>query len=261
MTEFSYGSFENRGMSARIEAIGGAGTALNDAPFGHLYNPASGAGSERRAAGFSYALPFGGPEFDSFTGSFQTGEIPFDKNACAALSWQHYGSAVYQETTLYASLSTKVAGTLRAGMSAGLLKRHAQGKEDHTAPGINLGLLASLSPSLDLGLSIFNLNRPATGSGSEKAPLRGSAGFAYRPSGTLALGATLEKQEENNIRLRAGSEFRVLRSLYLRAGFSTQPSTVTGGAGFAFGHIRGDLALVHHPELGTGSWYTIRVSF
>ncbi len=260
LTRILYGSFEKRGIDARAEAMGGAGTALYGS-FGHLYNPASIDGSGTHAAGFSYALPFGQRDFDSFTGSFESGNLPFDRNAGAALSWQHYGSPLYNETSLYASFATKVWGKLRGGISAGMLKRHAEGKEEQTVAALNLGLLAALSPSLNLGISVFNLNRPGTGSGNEKAPITGSAGIAYKPLDTVTLGACLEKQQENRISLKTGGEISVFGHLYLRAGFSTEPSTVSGGAGLAFGDFMGDVAFIRQPELGTGSICTIRVSF
>ena len=83
----------------------------------------------------------------------------------------------------------------------------------------------------------------------------------YKPGKDIVFSAVVEKHESYDARLRTGGEYTIFPFLSLRAGFSTAPSTFTGGAGIIAGRIRGDLAFVRHPELGTGSWYTMRVSF
>lgn len=260
-TGVSFGSFEHRSTDARVEAMGGAGTALSNPPFGPLYNPASGASGNTSSAGISYALPFGKSSFDIFHGSFQTATLPFDKNGSIGISWQHYGSSRYNETCTYAFYSTIIAEKIRAGISAGILQKDSALQGSSSAPGINLGVLASLSPSLNVGASVFNLNRVETGPEKEKAPLTTFAGMMYKPGKNIVFSAAVEKHESYDARLRTGGEYTIFSFLSLRAGFSTAPSTFTGGAGIIAGRIRGDLAFVRHPELGTGSWYTMRISF
>ena len=254
-----YGSFEHHGPDARIEAMGGAGVALENHAFGPFYNPASATADDVRAIGISYALPFGESSFDSFYGTVQTSAVPFDRNGSAGFSWQHYGSSLYSETRTYATYSTSVAGPVRAGMSAGLLERNSGKNGSGSVPGINLGLFAALSPYLNLGASAFNINRPEIG--KENVPSTTFAGLAYKPAGNIVLNAVLEKQEKKEARLLTGGEVRVLKFLNLRAGFATAPSTFSGGAGFILDNVQGDIGIVRHPELGTGSWYTMRVSF
>lgn len=255
------GSFEHRGPDARIEAMGGAGVALENAPFGTFYNPASKVIGNDRSAGISYALPFGRSSLDSFYGTLQIGTLPFDRNGSAGISWQHYGSSLYSETSTFATYSTKVAGAVRAGISAGLLERDSSEKGSESALGVNLGVLAAISPYLNLGISIFNLNRPETGNGKENAPSTTFAGISYKPANSILVNAAMEKQEKKDARIRTGGEVRVLPFLNLRAGFATGPSTFSGGAGFIFDNIRGDIGFVRHPDLGTGSWYTMRIAF
>ena len=255
------GSFEHHSPDARVEAMGGAGVALENSPFGIFYNPASRAAEKNRSAGISYALPFGQSSFDSFYGTLQTNALSFDRNGCAGISWLNYGSSLYNETFTFLTYATKVAGPLRAGISAGILDRDTAEKGSESTLGVNLGVLTSLSSSVNLGASIFNLNRPETGKNGENAPSTSFAGLAYKPSTDIVLNAVIEKREKKDARLRAGGEVRVFSFLNLRAGFTTGPSTFSGGAGFIFESLQGDIALVHHPELGTGSWYTMRIAF
>ena len=260
-TSSAFGSFEHRGPDARVEGMGGVGVALDNPPFGSFYNPASDAPGNVRAIGISYALPFGNSSLDSFYGTLQTGSLPFDRNGSAGISWQHYGSSLYSETCTYATYSTKVAGPVRAGISGGFLEKDSSEKGSESTLGINLGVLAAVSPYLNIGASIFNLNRPETGKKQENAPSTTFAGMAYKPADNIVVSTVIEKQEKQDARLRTGGEVRVLNFLNLRAGFATNPSTFTGGAGFIFGNFRGDIGLVRHPELGTGSWYTMRALF
>ena len=255
------GSFEHRGPDARVEAMGGAGVALANNPFGLFYNPASGNFGNDLSAGISYAVPFGNNALDSFYGVIDTGRLPFDRNGSAAISCQYYGSSLYRETSTFFTYSTKLAGPVHTGISAGLLERDAGDTGSESALGINLGALAFLSPDLNLGVAFLNVNRPDTGDGGEKAPFTTLAGTSYRPVDAIVLAAGVEKQEDKEIRLRSGGEVRVISSLTLRAGFTTAPSTFSGGAGFTFKNFQADFSLVRHPELGTGSWYTVRASF
>ncbi len=255
----AYGSFEHHGPDARIESMGGAGVALETPAFGPFYNPAAGAADDIRSIGVSYALPFGKSPFDSFYASLQTSDLPFDKNGSAGISWQHYGTSLYSETRAYVTYSTSVAGPVRAGISAGLLQRDTEENGSDSVPGINLGILASITRSLNLGASLFNMNRPKTG--NETVPSTTFAGITYLPAENIAINAVLEKEENKEARFRTGGEARVLKFLNLRAGFATAPSTFSGGAGFIFNNVQGDIGIVRHPELGTGSWYTMRITF
>lgn len=257
----AFGSFEHRGPDARIEAMGGAGAALENPPFGPFYNPAAGNRSNGSSAGISYALPFGESSFDSFYGILQTGTLPFDRNGSASISWQHYGSSLYSESCTYATYSTKITGAVRAGASVGLLQRDSPGRGTESAIGINLGVLTTFSPLVKLGASVFNLNKPESGRGNENAPMTAFAGASYKPAGNIIVSAAMEKPEKKETRLLTGGEVRILKFLSLRAGFATGPSTFSGGVGIMFKNVQGDISLVRHPELGTGSWYTMRVAF
>ena len=256
-----FASFEHRGQDAKIEAMGGAGVALKNSPFGIFYNPASGVTEDNWSAGFSYAVPFGESSLDSFHGALQASNLPFDRNGSAGISWQHYGASFYSETCTYVTYATKVAGPVRTGISAGLLERDTDEYGSDSALGINVGALATLSPYLSFGVAVFSVNRPRIGNSGEKIPSITFAGASYRPGNNVLLAAAVEKQEERNARIRSGGEVQVLSFLSLRAGFSTEPSTFSGGAGLTFRNIQGDFSFVRHPELGTGSWYTMRVSF
>ncbi len=241
--------------------MGGAGIALENPPFAMLHNPASGGNGEGWSAGISYAVPFGESSLDSFHGVVYTSDLPFDRDGSAGISWQHYGSSFYRETATYLTYATTIAGPVRAGVSAGLLERDTAIVGPDSALGINVGALAVLSSSLNFGIAAFNMNRPDIGGSGEKAPAISFAGASYRPADNVILTVMVENREDTDARLRSGGEAWVLSFLALRAGFTTGPSTFSGGAGFIFKKIQGDLSVVRHPELGTGTWYTMRVSF
>ncbi|MCW8796539.1 MAG: hypothetical protein OQK67_05695 [Chlorobium sp.] len=255
------GSFEHSGPDARVEAMGGAGCALENHPFSTFYNPASRGGVDARSAGISYTRPFGNSTLDSFYASVSTSDLPFDRNGNAGISYHYFGSSLYRETSTFFTYSTRVAGPVRAGISAGLLERDSGENNPVSALGINLGAIAALSPSLDAGIAFFNVNRPDMGDGEEKAPLTSFIGASYRPAEDIVLSAAAEKQENRSFRLRSGGEVRVASFLFLRAGFTTDPSTFSGGAGFRYNAFQGDISLKRHPELGTGTWYTMKAFF
>lgn len=256
----TYASFGFRGADARIEAMGGAGVAVNGTPFGIFYNPAAGGGEKRGAAGLAYSVPFGETSLETFHAAVMKNHLPFDSEACAALSYQRHGYDPYRETSVHAMYSTTVTGPLRAGIAAGLLERDA-GAASSSTFGLDLGFLAAISESFSLGGAVFNLNSPEIGESGESVPATAFAGLAYRPAGGALLSAAVESRKNSSARLHSGGEVRLLPYLALRAGFTTNPGTVTGGLGFTAGDLAGDIAVVRHPDLGTGAWYAMSVSF
>ncbi|ASQ91156.1 hypothetical protein CHL67_09725 [Prosthecochloris sp. GSB1] len=253
-------SFSFRGADARIEAMGGAGVALNGAPFGIVYNPAAGGGGKRGAAGIAYSVPFGEASLETFHAAIVKNHLPFDRDACAALSYQRHGYEPYRETAVRASYSKAVTGPLRAGVTAGLLERDA-GKTSSSAFGLDLGFLAVISDSFSIGGAAFNLNSPEIGESGETVTAITFAGAAYRPADGVLLTAAVENRENSDARLHSGGEVLLLRDVALRAGFTTNPETVTGGVGFTTGDLTGDIAVVRHPDLGAGAWYAMSVTF
>ncbi len=260
-SEKASGSFAFNKPDARVQAMGGAGVALENPPFGVLNNPASGVTGETWFAGVSYAIPFHEESFDSFHGILYKSGLPFDRDGNAGISWQRYGSSSYRETSTQISYSTKIAGSFRAGISAGILELHTDSNGSDSSVGISIGALAPVSPFVNLGFALLNVNRPKTGNGNETVPSKIVAGASYRPEKSVLLTAEMEKMESRTPRIRAGGEVKILPFMALRAGVTTEPSTFSGGTGFIFGNIQGDFSLVRHPELGTGTWYTIRAMF
>ncbi len=253
-------SFRQRGPDARIEAMGGAGVALEIPAFGICYNPASGGASEGGAA-VSYSIPFGDASLKTLHAAISENNLPFDRKGGASLSYRRYGSDAYRETSVYAGYSTTIAGRLRAGIAAGILDRDSGNGGSSSALGLDIGLLAGISDSFTLGASVRNLNRPKIGDSRETVPAAVFAGAAYRPADDVLLTVAVENGERSDTRIRSGGEVRVLRFLRLRAGFSTHPRIITGGAGFTYRTVEGDVAVVRHPDLGTGAWYTARIPF
>ena len=253
-------SFRHRGPDARIEALGGAGVALEVPAFGICYNPASG-GVTGGGAAISYSIPFGDASLKTLHAAIAENDLPFDRNGGASLSYRRYGSDAYRETSVHAGYSTTIAGRLRAGIAAGILERDSEHGSSSSALGLDIGFLAGISDSFSLGASARNLNRPKIGDSGETVSAAVVAGAAYRPADEVLLTVTVENGERSDTKIRSGGEVRVLSFLRLRAGFSTHPRTVTGGVGFTYRAVEGNVAVVRHPDLGTGAWYTARILF
>ena len=192
-------SFRQRGPDARIEAMGGAGVALETSAFGICYNPASG-GADGGSAAISYSIPFGDTSLKTLHAAIAENDLPIDRKGGVSLSYRRYGSDAYRETSVHAGYSTTITGRLRAGIAAGILERDSEHGSSSSAPGLDIGLLAGISDSFSLGASARNLNRPKIGDSGETVPAAVVAGAAYRPADEVLLTVAVENRERSDTR-------------------------------------------------------------
>ena len=86
--------------------------------------------------------------------------------------------------------------------------------------------------------------------GSSDIPQVLAAGVSFRASDEIALVADVSKDLHFPANAGLGVEYAIFGSLHLRAGISSSPSTMNGGAGLVTEILRVDYAAHIHPVLG-----------
>jgi hypothetical protein len=198
--------------------------------------------------------PYG---FSELTVSSLALAVPFGPGG-AAFACRKYGADAYRKITLSGALAWNVDGVgVGIGLSCCRVSISAYG--DAAALGLHAGLWAPLLPDLLAGISLRNLNSPASGTQAQLLPQRFSAGLAWIAVPELVLTLEADKLAGFDPAICAGCEFTPVRALSIRLGVDEGVSVVSAGVGIAAGRVRCDYALLFHPDLGWSQEFSAAV--
>jgi hypothetical protein len=233
---------------ARAIALGRAAPALSGDVWA-LYNPASPAAIAEGSAALFVSQAFGMSELrvaaaavaqpmrwgTTFVGARTFGFDDFRENVFGVGFARAF--PVSPTRTVHAGLALRyTAVSIPEFVSTGVL-------------GLSAGLLVEVMPGLHFGVQALNLNRPEL---SPHDPLesRMDAGLAFRATDAALIIAALSKDLDYPLSLQAGLEVQPVEVLFVRAGFSSEPSRLAGGFGLVAGRLRTDIAAEWHAVLG-----------
>lgn len=233
---------------ARNLALGRASTALGGDVWG-LQNPASGAAIQESAAGLFASQAFGLAEL-RVAAVAVAHPMPFGTLVGGART---YGFDDFREKVFGIGFARPIPVSATRHLHAGLALRHTSVSIPEFMStgtlGVSAGLLVDLVPGLTFGASATNLNRPEL-SPADPLESRLDAGLAFRPHEQALVLAAVSKDIDFPLSVRAGLEVQPVEVLFLRAGFSTEPSRFSGGVGVSLGLLRADIAAEWHDVLG-----------
>lgn len=168
------------------------------------------------------------------------------------LSITYFGYSQYHESKFGLAYARTFGERLSAGVQLNYLYTfigEGYGRTGNLAA--ELGLIYELLPRLQIGAHLFNPTRAkVTTYNQERIPTIMRMGFAYIFSDRVMLSFETEKDLEREAVFRAGVEYGITNSIYLRGGLGTQPTTNSFGFGLALGNLRIDLATSFHHVLG-----------
>ena len=250
---------------ARVLALGRAGVALGGDAWGHT-NPAAWADLQDRRAAIQASQAFGLSELrlGALTAASPTAL------GTVALAARTYGFSERGETRVKVGFARQLALStnrrLDAGVAVGVETASVQGYDSETAILLDVGVQGRVVNGLRAGLSGRNLLALAR---DDEADLRQSSatvpgltvGLAYSPSEKATLVIDADQNLDFGLSVRAGAEVFVVPALALRVGVSSEPVRFSGGAGFAAGPLRADLAFELHETLGMTPAVGVEVSF
>ncbi len=273
-------SFLNIGVGARGLAMGGAYTALADDASALAWNAAGLSSLEKRELTTSHStLAFGTRhDFAAYAqptagGTFAVGAIYLSRAAIAGRDELGHPTASYgaSDAALAAGWG-KNLGLASAGVAVKYIRSHIASAEAHTV-AVDAGLRRELG-SLIIGAAVRNLGAGLKYDGERNdLPLRVAAGAACKLPGGHALAAELiDGPREAGFDGSVGGEYQAIRSVFLRAGWSSE-HRVEGGSGFeaargltlgvGYRDARWDFAYAVLPmgELGNSHRFTVGSRF
>jgi hypothetical protein len=163
-----------------------------------------------------------------------------------------FGNEHYSELKVVAGYARKFGKKFSAGLVFDyLLISQDEFYGNRNALSFGAGLMFRPDSKWAIGVHVINpVPINLTPDKTEKLPTVFRAGFSRVFSGNVELAAEIEKSLDGKAVFRTGLEYRLPKILALRMGFASQPRTITGGVGLAFGSMHLDIASSWQPELG-----------
>lgn len=232
-------SFLNIGVGARALGMGGAYTALGDDANALYWNPAGLSKLEKREFTASHAELFESTRLDFLAYAHPTAHGTF----AAGLTYLSQGKiqgrdSLGRPTEGYDASDAAVMGAyarklelVEVGASVKYIRSHI-GSTEAQGVAVDMGAKRALG-NLVLGAALRNIG-PGLKYDNERndLPLRLAVGAAYKFTGGHAAAVeAVNGPRGAGTDVSLGGEFQALKSLYLRAGYTTQ-TAVTGGNGF-----------------------------
>lgn len=235
--------------NARALALGRATTAIEGDVWG-LYNPASWATIEEGTVSLFASQAFGLSELRVVS----LGLAHPTPYGVASGYARTYGFEDFRESVFGVGFgrSFSLSATRQIHVGAALRYTSVSIPEFNTPPGalgLSIGMLVEVMPGLNFGAHGLNINRPKF---SDLDPLetRLDAGISYRAHERALVLLGVSKDLDYPLSVRGGLEVQPVDVFFVRAGFSTEPTSFSTGVGVLLSQIRADLAVGHHEVLG-----------
>ncbi|NNK80452.1 MAG: hypothetical protein HKO93_03055 [Flavobacteriales bacterium] len=125
-----------------------------------------------------------------------------------------------------------------------------------------LGLMSHLTDEFTLAFHLFNPSQTQLSAfEDEKIPTIMALGGSYDFSDKVTLVSEAMKDIDTQTIIRVGVEYKVVSTVYVRGGVSTEPTLSSFGAGVDLGDLDIDIAASYHNTLGYSSQISISYRF
>lgn len=243
-------------MGARAHAMAYASSCLAD-EWSLFNNPAGLSGIEEAVVAVGYAKTPSLPGSDRMA---VTGSVHAMQGTLSAGIFR-FGDALYSEQALRVGYGNRL-GIAALGISVSLIQYSANGFGSLWVPGITLGGIAELTPTIKVGAYVINPNQPVISRDhGERLPTWLTAGIAITPIEQVLVVLEVEKDLEYDATWKAAVEYRPLGRFNFRVGIALVPQHVFVGVGFRSARLILDYALDYSPLAGAGHQVTAGYPF
>ena len=277
-------NFLKVGVGARPAALGGAYSGIAGEIEAVAWNPAGLHGIEQRTAAASFtrylidtqsgflsvAFPGSGRDLALSIRYFNYGDMRRTDE-----SGEDHGTFTASDIAAYLTIARKVWGN-RVAVGANLKAVYSSiGDFSSDAYMVDLGLLIpGPLKGMKLGASLSNLGGVRSGyteNFTDSLPVNFRVGLSHEPAHTplpMLILVDMNAPNDGDPYLAFGFEARVAKGLYIRPGFSTQPTGqdedplgLTAGAGVEMDEYRIDYAFTSYPDLDDVHRVSVNGSF
>lgn len=232
---------------AKQIALSNSDIAESNNVFALFSNPAGLGQIKWREIGAFYSpSPFGLSELSN---AFAAYSEPFGFGS-VALGAMTYGFDLYRENRLTLGVSYLYGNNFYIGAAANYQNVSIKKYGSRSTFLFDLGFLLILPGNLRLGFSYKNITRNSYGFGTDELPVTIQTGISYSPVKNLAISVAIEKDIRYKASTSFGLDYRLLKSISIRSGFSTGPTKYSFGIGIFYSIVNFNYAVFTHQELG-----------
>lgn len=248
-------------FNASLAGMGGSGVAIDEFQAG-MNNQAAWGGLDKIHAGLGYNSRFMLKELSDRYLSFA---MPLGKEkGVIGLNLSQFGYSQFNITKAGVGFARRFGPDFSVGLQFDAI--HAGTADEMygsaTAFTFEGGFQYRLNDKISLGSAIFNpVQVELNENTGEQLPASISLGMTFTPDKVLMLSADVVKEQYEPASLRAGFRYSMGETFCLRAGFSTGPFIVSGGAGIKFNTLMIDISTAYHQVLGISPAITISYAF
>lgn len=183
--------------------------------------------------------------------------IPLFKGGLC-VSTDYFGGESYSQIKAGLGYSMRFGEHFSAGLQLDYMRIDiGEGHGSFQAISFEIGILATLSEKIALGIHCFNPISAQWSNSEEKIPVVFKAGLGIKPGSGIIINAEVLKSTAYKAVIMLGCEYRFHEKFFIRAGITSGPARYTFGAGFRSKRLLIDIASSVHSYLG----YSPQLSF
>ena len=231
-------------LGARSGGLGGTSSTLVDG--WSIFNNIGALGALEQSSGMlSYQNRYDISAFQVVGGGYVQHTQPFN----AGISFFRFGDELFNQQKMSLAIGNRF-NRVSLGLGVGFVQYSIESLGNQQAVVLEFGGLAILTEQLTLGAHAYNITQSRL-SDEETLPTVLKAGLAYTPTSALLISVEVQKDLDFDAILRAGLEYQMVKNVWLRTGFNTQPFQSAFGAGWKWKVFRIDYAFSDQTDLGT----------
>ena len=240
----------------KSNALGGCGLTQNNV-WSNFTNQAALAEINKFTIGAGTENSFGIKELSTHTAVFA---LPVN-GGVFGLNIAYTGFELYNETKIGLAFGKRLSKSFNVGVQIDYLGMYAEESTNNSNKfTFEIGAQKKLMQKLTLGAHIFNpigvkLNE------DENIPSIFKLGLRYEANEKVAVFTEGELESEQNAKLKLGLEYKIIKQLQLRTGFSTNPAKNSFGIGYTLNKIQLDIAVNRHQLLGYSPQFSVSSTF
>lgn len=163
----------------------------------------------------------------------------------------YFGFSDYNESQIGLAYGRKLGAKIDVGVQFNYNGIRISSYGNSSAINFEIGTILHLTDKLNAGVHAYN---PVGGkygmNKEEKLASVYTVGMGYEASENFFISAEIEKEEDQDVNVNAGLQYKFLPQLMARAGISTNTSNVYAGIGLFLKSFRLDVVAGYHPQLG-----------
>lgn len=181
-----------------------------------------------------------------------------------SLNYTFFGYSQFNESKVGLAYGRSFGKRFAGGIQLNYLNTFINDENANTGTvAVEGGIMAQPADNFYIGAHVFNPTQARINNLPENdlVPTVVRMGLGYFFGEKAFLGGEVTKTTDAPVVMKAGLEFRIIPSLYIRTGIATQPTRNSFGLGFHLNRIRADVAFTHHQILGFTPHFTFQYAF